>query len=352
MTTLAIELNDASIRLARSDRLLVAEPGCALIDGEVVAVGSEAVRAARVKPHQASDRFWKDLSLEPLARQTEAVRTNADIAFAQLSSLWNRFRGGVDDVVLVVPASFTREQLGLLLGMAQACEMPVVGIVDAAVASSASQAPGELLHLELGLHQAVVTHVQQTGEASVSRGEFVVLEGVGLASLRERWIRSIAKAFVSQTRFDPLHNAHAEQVLYDGLPEFLRAAATAGATRIELSVGERNHTVEVGEPELAAAANDVYTALATGVERVCRSGSVGLVHLGAHAASLPGMPSMLARSRGVETRHLEPEAACMGALARVKQIRSCDGRFKLIVCLDMRVDAHAPSERQPSGGDR
>jgi hypothetical protein len=335
VTALAIELNDAGIRVARPDGIVATEPGCALVENEVLAVGDEAYRAARLRPHQASDRFWTDLGLKPLPRRRGTVETHADIAFAQLSSLWGRFGTDVHEVVLVVPASFSIEQLGHLLGIAEACKMPVVGIVDAAVASSDSHPGYELLHLELSLHQAVLTRVEQ-GEV-ISRGTVEALEGVGLASLRERWVRCIAAAFISQTRFDPLHDAHAEQTLYDGLPEFLDAAAHPGTVRIELRVGERTYRAEVRGVELAAAADDVYTALAGGVERLRTPGSAGLVQIGPHAATLPGIASVLAGSRDVTTRALDPDAACMGALSRLEQIRSSDGRFKLITRLRSRA---------------
>jgi hypothetical protein len=352
MTTLAIELNDAGIRIACSDGLLATEPGCALIEEEVLAVGSEAFRAARLRPHQATDRFWRDLGLDPLARQSATVRHNADIAYAQLSSLWRRFGTEVRDVVLIVPASFTREQLGLVLGMADACGMPVAGVVDAAVASSVSHPERERFHLELGLHQAVLTHVQPAGVGGVTRGEFIVLEGVGLVPLRERWIRCIARTFVSQTRFDPLHHAQAEQALYDALAGLLHATAADGTARIELAAGARTHAVEIPAEELAAAANDVYGILAGGIERLRGRAPAGLVQLGPHAASLPGMPSMLARSRNVETRHVEPEAACMGALARLAQIRRTDGRFKLVVSLRMHEDPEAGARTPTDSGAR
>jgi hypothetical protein len=333
MTTLAIELNDAGIRLANRHGILATEPGCALVEDEVLAVGSEAFRSARLKPHQASDRFWTDLSLEPLSRRHTVVQTTADIAFAQLSALWRDFGTDVDTVVLVVPASFTIEQLGLLLGIAEACGIPVAGIVDAAVASSEAHPERDLLHLEIGLHQAVVTRVEQ--HDGISRGPFDVLEGVGLAALRERWVRLIAGAFVAQTRFDPLHNAHAEQALYDGLPVFLDAAARRGSARVELTVGERHHVAEVPSTDLAQAAKDVYAALAAGIERLRpqRSGAPDLVQIGPHAAALPHIAAAIAGLPGIESRIVRPEAACLGALSRLGEIQSPDGRFKLVTRL-------------------
>ncbi len=46
MTTLAIKLNDASIAVARSDGLLVTEPGCAFESDEGIAFGEAGAALA------------------------------------------------------------------------------------------------------------------------------------------------------------------------------------------------------------------------------------------------------------------------------------------------------------------
>ena len=217
MPTLIIDLNDAEIRAALDAEVVAVEPGCALLDGDALVTGTEAVRASRLKPRQTFDRYWIELSQDPMAHPHPRAGSHADLAFAQLSSLWRRFGTGVEAVVFVVPGSYRRDQLGLLLGMAEACGMPARGLVDAAVASSWQPHPGRVLaHIDAGLHGAVLTRLGQEG--GVSR-ETVESSGmVGLSALRERWLGTIANAFLTQTRFDPLHDAGAEQSLFDQLP--------------------------------------------------------------------------------------------------------------------------------------
>jgi hypothetical protein len=334
MTALAIELNDAGIRVARTDGILTTEPGCALVSETVVAVGSEAFARSRLEPHQATDRFWSELSLDPLPRQSATVRTNADIAFAQLASLWSRFGTDVAEVVLVVPASFSVDQLALLLGMANTCGMPVAGIVDVAVASSTPRPGSDLVHVDIGLHDAVVTRLDQ--DHGLARARFEVLDGLGLAALRERWVRCVAAAFVAQTRFDPLHHGQAEQALYDGLPDLLNAAARRGTTRIELRVGAQNQYAEITAADLIGAVDTLYAALAGCVDRVRHTSSACVIEIGAHAGMLPGIEKALARAPYVEAHTLTADAACLGALMRLDEIRSADGRFRLITQLNPR----------------
>ena len=51
-----------------------------------------------------------------------------------------RVRDGVEAVILALPGTYSGDQLGLLLGIAQACGMPVRGMVDSAVAAASAGA--------------------------------------------------------------------------------------------------------------------------------------------------------------------------------------------------------------------
>ena len=91
MNPLAIELNDAELRVATRDGVVGVEPGCALLDDTALVTGEPAYRSSRLKPNQVYDRFWSELSDQPLPRPHPQARSFADLAFAQLSSLWGRF---------------------------------------------------------------------------------------------------------------------------------------------------------------------------------------------------------------------------------------------------------------------
>ena len=77
-----------------------------------------------------------------------------------------RFGSGVTDVVLVVPGAYRTEQLGLLLGLAQECGMPVRALVDAAAAASVRPYPKrQLVYVDAGLYR-VVGHVDRAERRS------------------------------------------------------------------------------------------------------------------------------------------------------------------------------------------
>ena len=80
--------------------------------------------------------------------------------------LWHDMAGEVEEALLAVPGSFTSAQLSLLLGLAQASPFSVTGLVDAAVAATAATAgPGSYNHLDIQLHQTVVTSLEVSGTA-------------------------------------------------------------------------------------------------------------------------------------------------------------------------------------------
>src|SRR5690606_16126530 len=219
MSALAIEINDSGLVVANAERVLAVEPGYALAERGRIVTGQDAYRQARLKPRQVSNRYWSDLSLEPGSSGIDGVGNAAELAYAQLSDIWQRFRGE-DPVVFVVPSYYSREQLGLLVGLAEEAGVPVAALVDAAAAASMRPYPArQLVYVDAGLHRVSLTHVEQTDEA-IARGE-MGLEKTGLAQANDMLVRFIADRFVLATRFDPFHDAECEQALYDGLPGWL-----------------------------------------------------------------------------------------------------------------------------------
>jgi hypothetical protein len=331
VTTLAIELNDAELRVARHEGVVAVEPGCALLDGSRLVTGTRAYRAARLQPTQTYDRFWAELGTEPLGQPHPQAHSFADLAFAQLSSLWSRFRSGVEEVVFVVPGSFRRDQLRLLLGIAEACGIPARGLVDTAVASSHRPYKGRhLAHLDVGLHGAVLTRLEQEG--GVSRGEIETTGAIGLAALRECWLECIAAAFLTQARFDPLDDAAAEQALFDQLPACLERLGQRDTTRLKIEIRGKSHTAELKRSDLSSAAASLYGALVETLHRVFprKPGDAEtpvVLQVSHRLASLPGLLETLATLPSIEPVPLTAEASCMGALTRIDSIRGQTGRL-------------------------
>ncbi len=312
--TLALEINDAGLVLASEGELLAEEPGIAMLDGAEPQTGAEAAKRARLKPLFAEYRHWQDLADAPLARPMPAARTLAEVAYAQLAALRRAVSGRDATTLLAVPAAYTRDQLALLLGIAREAGFEPTGLVDAALAAVAREpAPAQLIHIDLGLHQATLSVLEHAGHLRRSRYE--LLPQRGLLALQQGWLDMIASSFVRRTRFDPLHEAGSEQRMCDELPGWLATAAEGGVVNIELTSADGPLSVEIPAEEFAAAARHHYDDYLRAVQRARPTGGTLHLRLSHRCAALPGLRERLAELRDVEIATLPRGAAVLGALA-------------------------------------
>ena len=353
--TLALEINDVGLILAADGELLVEEPGYAMLDGPEPETGAAAARRARLKPLFVETRHWQDLGTTVLARPMPAATTYAEVAHAQLASRVRPHVARDAEVLLAVPAWYTRQQLALLLGVAQETGLRPVGLVDAARASAALEpAPESLLQLELALHRGVLTVLDHGGE--LRRTRFELLPQHGWLALQQAWLNRIAAAFVRKTRFDPLHEAASEQSLWDGLPQWLVALERDSTVEITMEAAGVRHAVELSREDFAAAANGIYGGFVQALQRA--RAAVGPLHLrlSHRLAGLPGLDERLAELRDCETIRLPRGAAALGALAYERALRRDPGSLTLVQRLPVPLRSGATRAAAPAAvvpaGDR
>jgi hypothetical protein len=336
MTLLALEVNDARLILARGSAVggeLIAESeGYAVLEGPNVLTGDAARSRARLKPLYSYNRFWRELSVAELPRPNARARTAADLAFAHLDGMLAPFRAGSPELLLALPAGYSREQLGLLLGVANECGAAVCGVVDSAVASVASEPVGaRVLHLDLELHYAVLTALDRDSELRRSHSE--LLPRHGLLALQEAWVEMIAATFVRRTRFDPLHQAANEQDLWNRLPGWLAELERSERIDVELADERASHTVEVTRDSLRSATGSVYEGLVRFVQKMCLAGVSTELLLSDRAGDAPGLAAQLSSLPGVSVRSLARGAAALGSLRFAAEIRRPAGQVVLVTHL-------------------
>jgi hypothetical protein len=216
MSAIGIELVDAAVVAVRDGVRLAASPGVALLESTGVVVGEAAAAGMRLKPVLAADRFWSDLSVDSWAQGGAAPVSHAELAHAHLSSLWRAIAKPEDSAVFALPGAMRLHQVGLLLGIARRAGIPLAGVVDAAVAACAGLAARRtVLHLDVQLHQAVLTEL--AGPTVLRRRRVDVAPRAGLKAMLATWAQLVAEAMVRRTRFDPLHQAATEQQLHERL---------------------------------------------------------------------------------------------------------------------------------------
>jgi hypothetical protein len=347
MKKYALELNDAGLVLAgvaeNRMTLLAESPGYASLLEADVLTGPAAAQRSRLQPLLTHNRYWSELSTDALARPNARAQTNADLAYVQLSHLLSDRHSEGASLLLAIPAGYSREQLGLLLGIVQETGWTVAGLVDAALAACATEAPpGVCAHLDLQLHRSVLTTLEQDGQEGLQRTQFNVLPGLGLARFEQTWMQLVSDAFVRQTRFDPLHQAASEQQLFDRLPQWLAALNDNETIELELPVGEETRRAEVHRAQFLSAAEPHYDSLLKLLNSARRAGTQLPVYVSARMAALPGFLARLHALGDCEPHTLPQVAAVEGALANFDHIRRPAESLALLHRLPVR-HAAAPS---------
>lgn len=325
---LALELIDAAVVVARqrgdSADVVADAPGVALLEDQATITGLDALQRVRVKPLLAHTNFWRGLSTQPLTRPSRIAGTTADVAFAQAEKLLGEFKQDNEAVLLAVPAGYSREQLGLLLGVINETGVRVAGLVDAALAACSLQpAPARVLHLDLELHQALLTVLEYSGgeHAGLKRSRYEIALRHGLLDIQQSLVQFIAENFIRKTRFDPLHEAASEQRLVDQLPAWLAELQQSDTITLSFQFGERELQLEIERAQLIAAAEPHYQELLRLVQGARVAGMPIELRVSQRVAHMPGLLEHLRTLRDCAIQVLPPAAAAWGALQYGSSIR-------------------------------
>jgi hypothetical protein len=260
MTTSALlDLNDTNLQLWHEDAVLQS-PGYALLDGKQYTFGSTARSAARLRPRDINTRYWWQLNTERLQPALGHARHTADLVHAHLLDIHAQ-GGKPDELILAVPGSMARDQLALLLGIIGQCPFSATGIVNRSVLLASAHAAdtsvsGNMAHLEIQLHQAVISQLAHSDGQMVLQ-QTTPLPGCGLLQLQERLIELIASDFVRQTRFDPRRKADSEQQLYDALPKVLQSLINNSETNVEVM----GYRARINRAELRGACDLLFSSV-------------------------------------------------------------------------------------------
>ena len=303
MTDAVIELNDCDVSVIQSGNIVASSPGVAVLKGDQLELGQAALECAHIDPRNSFSRFWSNLNQDNFKLRTKPARHNADLAYAHLLSL-HGMAGVVDEVVFAVPGSFTSGQLSLLLGLVAASPFNVTGLVDSAVAATASSAgAGNYNHLDIHLHHTVVTAVEVS--ETVNRTAVKAINDVGLLDIHDKCVNHIADLFIQQSRFDPLHHAATEQALYNRLAQCLQELDEEADTIVELEYGNTRYQARVNREHLVDALRPLYNKINAAIDPAC----VSLMNK--RLADLPAFSAHLAAAK-VRAEVLDERAVFAG----------------------------------------
>ena len=328
-----LDINDSLLQLWHKG-VAVQSPGYALLNGSQYTFGNAARGAARLRPRDINTHYWWQLSTESLQPALGPARHTADLVHAHLLDIHEQ-AGRPDELILAVSGSMQREQLALLLGIVGQCPFNAVGLINRSIAlGSTYLCPTTLYHLEIQLHQAVVSKlVHNEGLLEVSQTH--PLPGCGLLQLQERLIEVIASAFIRQTRFDPRRKAESEQQLYDSLPSLLRSSQSTPEANLEVM----GYRARINYAELSAAGDLLFESVPQ---------AMGILHpqdtviVDPIAGLLPGLMERLPQAE------LIGEKTMSSALGRheaaLVQASTGDQALHFVTSLPALASSHAPAD--------
>ncbi len=239
---IVIDLYGSGVRISDGTNILADSKSYALIESDKsITVGEQAEHFAHLRPRESSTLFWGQLTENS---NTKHVISNAEIAYRHLEYVWKLAEGSDQSVILITPVTFNKNELGLLLGICNKLSIKVTGIV--CNASLALQHPihdCEVVFIDLQQQQLVLTELKQSKqEVSLEQPSRII--NYGLDKFIHNAANSIAKKFISETRFDPLHNAEDEQQFFDKLPLWLARLNEIDVIECKLSTGENNFSIK------------------------------------------------------------------------------------------------------------
>lgn len=281
MAICAIELNDYQLTLFEQDGhgqpLLTQQLGYALVDQDHVSFGSEAYKHAKASPENTYYHYWHRLGYEQINSSNASVRHFADLAYLQLQNLVSQAKA-CSQVVFIVPSHFSTQQLALLLGIAQSCQLEVIALVNSAVLS---YEPSNSLHYDyydIGLHS--YEHSQLAVDGNITLRQSSQYTEKGIADLYSHLAAWLNQLFINQCRFDAFHLANHEQALYLQIATMLRKADS----KYLLSIGDI--TIEVELRDLNNQISLFFNELIEQINQACEP----VVMSQRFAAILSGLP--------------------------------------------------------------
>jgi hypothetical protein len=347
MSLKVIELNDRGIKVGDESGIIVESPGFALAVDDKLEVGESAEQQARLRPTNSFSKYWHDLSLEPISHSNK-VRHFADLAYAQLMHLADAAEISAD-VIFAVPGNFTRQQLAILLGLAQQCPFTPIGVVDSALAAAVGSASAEhIVYADIQLHQVVLSKVTLIDQHLNSDG-VIQIPGVGSQNFMNLMMQIATDMFIQQCRFNPQHNAESEQQLYNELPSWLLQDEKEKTLLLELKSESAVHTAKLPRESLLSSLNEYYKKINEQISALVDDSDVDIL-LSQNIANLPGFLSSLKTTNNVTvvTNHAVNEACHQNQA----HITSADEGIHLVNVMPFAIqESNARSKRSSQSSD-
>ena len=317
----AIEFYDSGVRIGNGEQILADSPSYALIEANQIKVGKAAKHQAHLRPREISTHFWVDLSANST---TKYVLSHAEIALKHLEQVWHSAQCHDSSAILITPAQLEKNDLGLLLGICKKLNINVLGITCNAVLSLKQRIEHcAAVYLDLLQSKIILTELSQD-ETGISLKQQSRVLNYGLQDFTHNCAKNIAKQFVAETRFDPLHSAKNEQQFYDKLPLWTNLLEQQQAIECNLSIDNKQYSINLEHQDLIAANQHLFNEIANYLNVLFHNHPALVIICSASCKQVFGLHDFLATLPGCAAIQLNEAWLASQALRYAKEITTGD----------------------------
>lgn len=322
MPDVVIDIYDSGVLVSDGKQILADSASCALIESSNrIIVGSAAQQQAHLRPREVSTNYWSSLSSKS---ETRYAISNAEIAYIHLQQVWKQANVQDHGVLISVPNTFSKSDLGLLLGITEKLSIPVRGIAcNAVLAQSAPLQNCVVIFLDLQQTSLTLSEIiHNENEISVDGPKKVF--NYGLQTLQYNIAESIAKKFIADTRFDPLHLAEDEQQFFNILPAWLSALNSAGHIDCKVSTDTHQHSIRLEKQHLNQTNNVLFNHLSSYLSMEYHNQDAITIICSATCKDVYGLVDFLQKLPGCAIKILNKQSIVKQFLLQQAQVQTQD----------------------------
>tara|TARA_Y100000591_G_scaffold174399_1_gene150641 strand:+ start:156 stop:1502 length:1347 start_codon:yes stop_codon:yes gene_type:complete len=307
-----LNINNSGICLFQNDKVLYREIGIILNSDQGLLVGSKAMDSRRILPKNINYDFWSDLSESKIRSSLFSDYSSADLVSYQLKEV-QQFINNNDPIIIIYPSYLDSENLSLLLGIANALDIQIITFIESSIAATKEKYfASKIIHLDIHLHG--ITASLMTDKKDVSVEESIFIEECGLFQLYDNWIKLITESCIEQLRYDPMHSAKTDQMLYNKVSKIIDEVTKKNKVTINIDSEDVSKIIEINSSAFIDAVNKNYRNLVTKLRSLFSRDDNYVIQLTQQIAELPGLITLLESSFSCHVRvldDLEPEkGAC------------------------------------------
>jgi len=214
MNLIIIEINDFQLTVY-DNKSSEKYNAYALIEKDTVIFGDYALSNSKLSPDDFYSHYWQRLGYEEInsKNKNKNIKHYADLAYNQLIDITAKYKNDIK-VIFITPAYYIEQQLALLLGLAESCELNTLAVINQDIINIENvECKGKYRVAHMGLHHCNLASIAITAEIKLSQNE--VFNELGLLELVFYISNWCNQNFIKHSRFDAFHSADTEQALFD-----------------------------------------------------------------------------------------------------------------------------------------